>query len=97
MVLLTSLLFGLRGMVMYPSQTIGVEHHHPGSSETQKSHQHQKHCPLCFLLMLPPHLVPALDRVWASSFIVWLWVGESRAKDEFLKAISARGPPQFVH
>jgi hypothetical protein len=91
MVLLTSLLFGLRGMLMYPSQTIGVEHHHPGSSDTDESHQ--GHCPLCFLLLLAPHLTPALNGVWSLSIVIWLWMGAPRAKDEFLKAIAARGPP----
>jgi len=96
--LLTSLLFSLRGVVLHPTQTLQVEHHHnhAGSSDAQESHQHQNHCPLCFLLMLPPHLTPTLDRVWTASFIVWLWIGVSRAIDEFLKAIAARGPPQFA-
>jgi hypothetical protein len=94
--LLTLLLFGLRGVVLYPVQTPPLEHHHAGSSDAQDSHQHQNHCPLCFLLMLPPHLTPTLDRVWIASFVVWLWMGASRAKDEFLKAIAARGPPLFA-
>jgi|YNPMSStandDraft_2_1061718.scaffolds.fasta_scaffold03512_7 hypothetical protein len=96
--LLTLLLFGLRGVLLQPTQTLSLslEHHHAGSSHTQKPHQHQEHCPLCFLLLLPPHLAPVLDRVWTVSFIVWLWIGESYAKDAFLRAITARGPPQLA-
>jgi hypothetical protein len=91
LVLLASLLFGLRGLVMHPAQGASIEHPHPGSSDTDESHQ--GHCPLCFLLLLAPHLTPALDGVWSLSIVIWLWMGAPRAKDEFLKAIAARGPP----
>ena len=91
MVLLTSLLFGLRGLVMYPAQGASIEHPHPGSSDTDESHQ--GHSPLCFLPLLAPHLTPALNGVWSPSIVIWLWMGAPRAKDEFLKAIGAPSKP----
>lgn len=91
LVLLASLLFGLRGLVMYPAQGASIEHPHPGSSDTDESHQ--GHCPLCFLLLLALHLTPALNGVWSPCIVIWLWMRARRAKDEFLKAIAARGPP----
>ncbi|MCS7068750.1 MAG: DUF2946 domain-containing protein [Meiothermus sp.] len=92
-VLLTSLLFGLRGLVMFPAEPVQVEHHPPAHGDTGKTH-HQGHCPLCFLQMLLPHLAPEPAPGFALTFALRLWLGECLARDEFLKGVAARGPPQ---
>ncbi len=92
-VLLASLLFGLRGMVMYPAESIPVTHHPPVHGDSSSTHDHQNHCPLCFLLLLLPSPAPEPGVAWFLSFSLQIWYGGGRARDAFLKAIAARGPP----
>lgn len=72
------------------------KHHHlpTQKNDTGKTHNHLEHCPSCFLQMLIPSLVPDPGQVYQIMFTLYLWFGESQAKDEFLKAIAARGPPE---
>lgn len=91
--LLASLLFALRGVVMFHPEPGQVHAHGTTHPHVPEQSQHVAHCPLCFLLMLLPDLSPSLMEVWAASFVGQLWLAEQRAKDEFLAAIGARGPP----
>lgn len=94
MVLLTVLLFGLRGFVMFSPEPVRVQQHEtPHQHDTGKTHHHQEHCPLCFLQMVLPSLAPEPGLCQRIFFALRLWLGETQAKDEFLKAIAARGPP----
>lgn len=92
-VLLASILFGLRGMVMFPAEPVQIEHHPPVHGDSSPTHDHLSHCPLCFLLMLLPSLAPELGVVYVLSFALQIWLGERRARDAFLKRMAARGPP----
>ncbi|MBO1435657.1 DUF2946 domain-containing protein [Meiothermus sp. CFH 77666] len=92
-VLLASLLFGLRGMVMFPAEPVPVEHHPPVHGDSSPGHDHLSHCPLCFLLMLLPSLAPEPGVAHVLSFALQIWLGERRARDAFLKGMAARGPP----
>ncbi|WP_337870222.1 DUF2946 family protein [Meiothermus sp.] len=95
-VLLTSLLFGLRGVVMFSPEPVRVQQHETAHQhDTGKTHPHHEHCPLCFLQMVLPWLIPDLGLCQRVFFALRLWLGETHAKDEFLKAIAARGPPDF--
>lgn len=91
--LLASLLFALRGVVMFHPEPGQVHVHGTTHPHGPEQSQHVAHCPLCFLLMLLPDLFPPLMEVWAASFAGQLWLAEQRAKDAFLAAIGARGPP----
>jgi hypothetical protein len=92
-VLLTSLLFGLRGVVMFPPEPVQIKHHPAAHSDSDRAHEHQGHCPLCFLQMLLPTIAPEQGVGQVATFALQIWLGESRAKDEFLRAVTARGPP----
>lgn len=92
-VFLTSLLFGLRGMAMFPADPVRIEHHQPAHNDAEKTRDHQGHCPLCFLQMWLPNLAPLLGVKCVCILTLPLWLGESQARDEFLKAMAARGPP----
>lgn len=94
LMMLTSLLFGLRGVVMFsPELVMAQQHETAHQHDTEKTHQHQDHCPLCFLQMLLPSLAPDFGFCQQVFFALRLWLGETKAKDDFLKAIAARGPP----
>ncbi len=94
MVLLTALLFGLRGAVMFSPEPVRVQHETPHQHDTGKTH-HQEHCPICFLQMVLPSLVPDLGLCERVFFALPLWSAGTQAKDELLKAVAARGPPTF--
>lgn len=97
LVCLTSLLFGLRGVVMFSTEPVATQPHEATHHDTEKTHHHLEHCPLCVLHMLLPDLTPLLNGVLAASLVARLWSGAQQAKDEFLKAVAARGPPLAIH
>ncbi|WP_147075216.1 MULTISPECIES: DUF2946 domain-containing protein [Meiothermus] len=93
LVLCVSLMFGLRGMVMFPAEPVQIDHHLPAHSDTDQNPDHQGHCPLCFLQMLLPWLAPALVAVYLFFLKLRIGTGECCAREEFLEVIAARGPP----
>ncbi|AWR86594.1 DUF2946 family protein [Meiothermus taiwanensis] len=97
LVWLTSLLFGLRGVVMFSIEPTATQPHENAHHHSEKTHHHLEHCPLCVLHMLLPDLTPALNGVLVASLVARLWSGAQHARDEFLKAVAARGPPLATH
>ncbi|GIW32033.1 MAG: hypothetical protein KatS3mg071_2207 [Meiothermus sp.] len=97
LVCLTSLLFGLRGVVMFSTEPIATQPHENAHQHGEKNHHHLEHCPLCVLHMLLPDLTPVLNGVLVASLVARLWSGAQHARDEFLKAVAARGPPRATH
>lgn len=93
LVLCVSLMFGLRGMMMFPAEPVQIEHHLPAHSDTDQNPDHPGHCPLCFLQMLLLWWAPVRVAVYLFSLKLRIGIGERWAREEFLEVIAARGPP----
>jgi hypothetical protein len=94
-ILLASLFFGLRGLVMLTVEPVRVQHHEPAPKhDTGKTHNHFEHCPLCFLQVLVPSQSPNPGLGHPILIKLHLGLEDRPARDELLQATAARGPPQ---
>lgn len=95
--LLTLLQFGLRGTVVMALEPASTHLHLPSpKNDTGKTHNHLEHCALCILQLWIPSLVPDPGPASRMMTRLPLWLGECRAREEFLRGVVARGPPVAV-
>lgn len=97
-VVLSSSLIAVRGALMaHPQDNPAKTSHAMHQAKASQSQHSPEHCQLCFT-----HLVEAsgiedtLVKRVHMQFAQHLWLGQAQAKDQFLKAIAARGPPTYV-
>ena len=94
--LLTSVLLGLRGLMMFPVEPVPTEHQPSTLHDSGQAHEHLEGCPLCYVQAPLPALVPELGLPYRMGFGPHLWVSGSLPREELLKATAARGPPRLL-
>lgn len=101
LVLLVSMVIAQRGFLMLaqadhtPVTTAAqASPNHHADTSTPQPHSHADHCPLCFMYWMTGDFVGDLAAMYSPLLISKLWLEAALARDEFLKAIAARGPPQ---